>query len=227
MPAEPLSQLLLRLGHRFGDPGLVTRALTHRSCGAKNNERLEFLGDSVLGVVIAATLFDRFPRLSEGELTRTRARLVRKETLAKLGRELEIGSHLLLGPGEMKSGGHDRGSILADALEALFGAVYVDAGFEAARKVILHVYQDSLDHLDPGAVDKDPKTRLQEYLQARGEPPPTYHLDQTSGAGHQQAFSVLCHVPGIEKPISASGRSRRIAEQLAAEKALQKLAPLP
>jgi len=211
------------LGYEFADPALLERALTHRSRGSNNNERLEFLGDSALGFTISAFLFQQFPDLSEGELTRLRARLVRKESLAELARRMELGPALRLGAGELRTGGFDRGSILADALEAVFGAVYVDGGFDTARDVILRIYRDKLVALDEDASAKDPKTRLQEHLQSHGLPTPTYEVIEVSGQAHAQRFDVRCQVPGLTVEVRGTGRSRRAAEQDAAQKALAAL----
>jgi ribonuclease-3 len=211
------------LGYEFGDPALLERALTHRSRGSDNNERLEFLGDSALGFTISAFLFQQFPRQSEGKLTRLRARLVRKESLAELARRLELGPALRLGTGELRTGGFDRGSILADALEAVFGAVYVDGGFEKARDVILRLYEDKLAALDDDASAKDPKTRLQEFLQSRGLPTPSYDVIEISGQAHAQRFDVRCRVEGLSEEVRGTGRSRRAAEQDAAQRALTAL----
>ncbi len=213
------ARLLGRLGYAFSDPGLLGRALTHRSKGGENYERLEFLGDSVLGLAIADAIYRRFPGLSEGELTRVRASLVRRETLARLARDVEIGDLLQLGEGEMKSGGYDRDSILADSLEAVFGAVFVDGGFEKAREVIERIYHVSIASIDPAAVLKDPKPRLQEYLQKQSLGVPTYNMLEITGDPHQQHFVVECVAPGLTQPVRGEGISRRAAEQAAAEKA--------
>ncbi len=220
---DAVRDLVGRLDYEFTDPALLQRALTHRSCGADNNERLEFLGDSVLGFTISAFLYEHFPNLTEGELTRLRARLVRKETLAELARRLELGPALRLGPGELRTGGFDRGSILADALEAVFGAILLDGGFTIAREVILRTYSDKLVALDAGASAKDPKTRLQEYLQSRGLPTPAYEVREVSGKAHAQKFDIECTVPGLPARVRGTGRSRRAAEQDAAQKALAAL----
>jgi ribonuclease-3 len=211
------------LGYTFRDPALALRALTHRSRSADHNERLEFLGDSVLNLVISTELFERYRELAEGELTRLRASLVNKPALAALARELELGPHLRLGEGELKSGGFDRDSILADALEALFGAVYRDGGLEPARQVILRLYEGSLARLDPRAVPKDPKTQLQEHLQKRSLPTPTYQVTSVSGEAHSQHFVVECRVAGLSQPVTGQGGSRRTAEQEAASRALELL----
>ncbi len=217
---EPLLQ---HLHYRFRDASLLTRALTHRSRGSDNNERLEFLGDSVLNLVISSLLYNRFPDLSEGDLTRLRASLVNKPSLAGLGRELSLGQYLQLGEGELRSGGFDRDSILADGVEALFGAIYLDSGLDEARRVILARYHDQIERLDPRAVPKDPKTRLQEYLQKRSLPTPEYSVSAVSGDAHNQHFVVECRIASLEVPIRGEGSSRRIAEQQAAALALDRL----
>jgi ribonuclease-3 len=209
-----------RLGYSFESEQLVELALTHRSHSSRNYERLEFLGDSILGFTISAYLFRNFPDLSEGELTRLRASLVRKESLARIARDLELGKHLRLGSGELKSGGFDRDSILADALEALFGAIFIDGGIEAARAAILLVYQEQLQSVDPRSIQKDPKTRLQELLQKKMQSTPDYEVLEVLGEAHAQTFTVQCTVPGLEQAITGKGRSRRAAEQNAAKQAL-------
>lgn len=222
MPDAP-RELTKRLGYSFETDELVELALTHRSHGSRNYERLEFLGDSILGFTISSYLFRHFPDLSEGELTRLRASLVRKESLAQIARELEIGKYLHLGSGELKSGGFDRDSILADALEALFGAIYIDGGIDAARDIILRVYQDQLDSVDPSAIQKDPKTRLQELLQKQSNETPEYEVLDVQGEAHSQTFTVKCMVPGLDEAITGTGLSRRAAEQDAASQALARL----
>jgi ribonuclease-3 len=217
------SELVKQLGYTFSDTQLLIRALTHRSRSSQNYERLEFLGDSILSFVIADVLFERFPQLSEGELTRLRATLVRGETLAGLARGLALGNCLELGGGELKSGGFDRDSILADALEAVFGAIYKDGGIEAVRAVILRQYQPVLGRIDPRAILKDPKTRLQEYLQKRSLPTPAYEVLSVAGEAHQQHFVVECRVPGIDEALQGEGPSRRSAEQAAAARACELL----
>ena len=212
-----------RLGHRFNDPGLLRTALTHRSYGTPNNERLEFLGDGILDCVIAAELYRRFPELPEGDLSRLRANLVRQDTLHGLAGGLQLGSEIHLGEGEMRSGGASRPSILADALEALFGAVYLDAGFETAYQLILRHYQPLISATRPGAPQKDPKTRLQEWLQGRKKPLPRYQLLETRGAAHEQSFEVACEIDNPRLRTLGNGSSRRIAEQNAAEQALKVL----
>ncbi|MFP5382868.1 MAG: ribonuclease III [Gammaproteobacteria bacterium] len=219
-----LDALQRALGHSFQNRDLLLLALTHRSVsGSRNNERLEFLGDSVLGHVIAADLFTRFPAASEGQLTRARARLVNGETLSQMAVDLDLGNHVRLGPGELKSGAFRRTSILADCVEALIGAIYLDAGLEAARRCVLAWYAPRLASLDLEHVEKDPKTRLQEYLQARGLPLPRYEVLETTGKSHAQQFRVSCTVDGLAAPASAWGGSRRIAEQVAAGYILESL----
>jgi ribonuclease-3 len=214
-------ELSKRLGYVFRDATLLARALTHRSHGNQNYERLEFLGDSILGCVIADALYDRFPQLSEGELTRLRATLVRRETLAGLARGLGLGDCLELGSGELKSGGFDRDSILADALEAVFGAVSKDRDFTAARGVVLHLYLPLLNRVDPHSILKDPKTRLQEFLQKQSLETPIYNVLEVKGEAHQQFFVVECRVPGLAEAIRGEGNSRRHAEQAAAARACE------
>ncbi|HKQ31218.1 MAG TPA: ribonuclease III, partial [Burkholderiales bacterium] len=194
--------LCRRLAYSFNDPTLLTRALTHRSKSADHNERLEFLGDSVLNVVISDDLYDRFPHLAEGELTRLRASLVRQPTLASHARGLDIGSVIELGGGELKSGGFDRDSILADTLEAVIGAVFKDGGFDQAARVVRSLYRDSLARLDPNDIPKDPKTQLQEYLQRHALPTPSYTVLEISGEPHNQNFVVECRVSGLSRTIT-------------------------
>jgi ribonuclease-3 len=211
------------LGHGFGRPELLRQALTHRSFGSPHNERLEFLGDSVLNCVIAAALYETFGDLREGELSRLRASLVRQETLAEIARGLELGDYLRLGEGELKSGGSKRPSILADALEAIFGAIEVDAGFGAARGVIERLYRPSMARIEPGDAGKDPKTALQEILQARHLALPRYALLATRGEAHAQEFEMECEIPELGIRSTGSGGSRRIAEQQAAQRALAEI----
>ena len=212
-----------KLGHDFSDQKLLRMALAHRSFGTPNNERLEFLGDGILDCVIAAELFHRFPDLPEGDLSRLRANLVRQDALHRLAVSLNIGDCLRLGEGELKSGGAQRPSILADALEALLGAIYLDAGFEMAFAVIAKLYQPLLDELKPGQVQKDPKTSLQEWLQGRKKPVPRYVLLEATGAAHEQRFEVACEIDTPSLRTIGHGASRRIAEQAAADKALKEL----
>lgn len=212
------------LGHRFGNRELLQLALTHRSVsGSRNYERLEFLGDSVLGHVIAAELFARFPQATEGELTRARARLVNGDTLAEIAAGFSLGNYIRLGPGELKSGGFRRGSIQADCLEALIGAIHLDAGLIAARTCILSWYASLLADLRIAEVHKDPKTQLQEFLQGRGRPLPRYELLETTGKAHAQRFRVACVIEGLSPAVEAWGDSRRVAEQIAAAEALRQL----
>ncbi|WP_439651317.1 ribonuclease III [Microbulbifer guangxiensis] len=217
-----LERLCLRLGHQFSRPDLLELALTHRSAGSRNNERLEFLGDSILGFTIGAALFDKFPQGREGQLSRLRAQLVSGETLAKLAREMDLGDCLRLGEGEMKSGGFRRASILADAVEALIGAIYLDAGLEAARERVLAWFASRLENLSLETA-KDPKTRLQEWLQARQRPLPEYTVVDVSGAEHAQRFVVECRVKGLNAPVRGEASSRRSAEKLAATEAYNRL----
>lgn len=202
---------------------LLTQALTHRSAGSDNNERLEFLGDGILNFVIAHELFERRPRASEGELSRLRANLVNKPSLAELARGLGLGETVRLGGGEQKSGGQRRDSILADALEALLGAIYLDGGFERTREVIRRLYAERLHSLPDTDTLKDPKTRLQEFLQARGRPLPSYEVVTVTGQAHDQTFTVRCDVEGIGETCEGHARSRRKAEQRAADAMLERL----
>ena len=211
------------LDYRFKDEGLLEQALTHRSAAKKHNERLEFLGDAVLGMVIADALFARFPSVPEGKLTRMRSTLVKGDTLAEMAKEAGVGELLKLGPGELKSGGHRRSSILADAVEAILGAIYLDAGIDTVSKVILSLWSARIDRLDPNEHPKDSKTRLQEYLQSRREPLPVYEVVGISGKDHAQTFEVSCTVAQLEKPVFGTGNSRRKAEQQAAKETLEKL----
>ena len=221
---EKLSQMI---GYQFKDKELLTLALTHRSMGSRNNERLEFLGDSILGMVISSELFKRFPNEKEGILTRLRSSLVKGETLSKIAAELNLGEFLQLGSGELKSGGFRRASTLADVVEAIIGAIYLDSckeyGTAKIEKIILDIFKKRLDECEPGGVLKDPKTRLQEYLQSKNLPLPTYHVDSISGKEHLQTFKVSCSIEGFHNHVVATGGSRRKAEQAAAEKALANL----
>jgi ribonuclease-3 len=208
------------LGYEFSDPELLSRALTHKSYSAHNNERLEFLGDSVVGYVIADALYRQEHAVDEGVLTRYRASLVRGPTLADIGRELELGSLMRLGSGEARAGDHQRDSIIADGLEAIFGAILLDGGIEAAREVILRLYSDRLAALPGPESLKDPKSRLQEYLQADGLPVPDYLLEEESGPAHEPHFVVSCRIADHDIATRGEGSSRRTAEQEAATKAL-------
>ncbi len=218
-----LEGLQRALGYQFTRPELLKQALTHRSFGSPHNERLEFLGDSVLNCVTAIALFDRFTDLREGDLSRLRANLVRQEALHRVADSLHLGDYLSLGEGELKSGGHRRPSILADVLEAIFAAVYLDAGFEAARSVIDRLYAPALSALDPARALKDPKTALQEWLQGRRMPLPRYSLAATRGEAHQQEFEVECEITGLGLKTRGNGVSRRAAEQQSAQRALELL----
>lgn len=211
------------LGYGFTNPALLRQALTHRSFGEPHNERLEFLGDSLLDAVISIDLFQRFGELKEGELSRLRASLVRQDGLHQVAQALHLGDFLRLGEGELKSGGHRRPSILADALEAIFGAIFLDGGFAAAKEVILRLYQPLLASLDPAAAGKDPKTALQEWLQARRHGLPVYSLVQATGEAHAQEFEMECTVAALKVMTRGRAASRRAAEQQAAQQALDQL----
>jgi ribonuclease-3 len=215
-----LETLQSRLDHRFRDAALLEQALTHRSHGARHNERLEFLGDAVLNFVVASLLFDRFSKIDEGDLSRLRANLVKQASLADIAQKLDLSQDLRLGEGELKSGGFRRPSILADTLEALFGAVFLDGGFDAARRVIAKQYQPVLATVDPKTLGKDAKTLLQEFLQGRKMALPIYSVIATHGAAHSQQFEVECAIPPLEIKVVAPGASRRAAEQSAAKLAL-------
>ncbi len=208
-------------GYRFSDQRLLERALTHRSASQDNNERLEFLGDAILNLLIAEALFQHFPVAREGELTRLRAALVRRETLAEVARDLGLGAFLRLGAGERKTGGRDRDSILADAFEAVVGAVYLDGDIQACRGCVLAVFGERLESIATLAAEKDPKTRLQEVLQARKLPLPAYAVTQVEGAAHEHSFTVECRISGVSEATVGLGSNRRGAEQEAARKALE------
>ena len=212
------------IGHAFNDPGLLQQALTHRSAGTPNNERLEFLGDRIVNMMVAQALYQRWPKADEGALTRARAELVREGALAVIARELQLGERLILGPGEMKTGGHRRDSILADALEAVVAAIYLDAGFAACQTVVLPWFNASMQALPAtGKPEKDPKTRLQEWLQARQKALPLYELVSESGDDHAKTFRVRCGVTDPAVSTEGEGASRRLAEQQAAAAALEQL----
>lgn len=204
-------------------PELLTRALTHRSHSTENYERLEFLGDSLLGFIIADEIYDRFPNADEGLLTRLRASLVRQETLADLGRELELSKYLILGPGALKSGDQARDSILSDVIEAIIGAIYLDGGMQPCREFVSRLFASRIDLCEPGNAIKDPKTRLQEFLQKRSLELPEYTVLEVSGPPHKQAFKVECQIADSSQTFHGQGSSRRKAEQDSAEKALQAL----
>ena len=211
-------------GYRFDNTDFLKQALVHRSAGNRNNERLEFLGDAVLGAVIAHEVFARHPEAREGELSRMRSTLVRRESLAELANELDIGTYLKLGPGERKSGGHQRQSILADAFEAVLGAIYLDGGFAPCRQAITDLFAEKLDAIDDLDQLKDHKTRLQEYLQSRRKPLPEYSVIEIAGESHAQSFKVRCTVSDSAiQPTEGQAKSRRRAEQDAAGKMLAQL----
>jgi len=212
-----------RIGHPFRDPGLLRQALTHRSAGAPHNERLEFLGDSIVNLLVAEALFARWPKADEGALTRARASLVCESALAAMARALELGERLTLGPGEMKSGGHRRDSILADAFEAVVAAIYLDAGFEACRARVLPWFDAPMAAVPVGKPEKDPKTRLQEWLQARQKPLPVYELVSETGDDHARHFRVRCRLTDPDLTTEGEGSSRRLAEQQAAAAAIEQL----
>lgn len=222
---DSLDNLAERLAYRFNDRALLDEAVTHRSVSERNNERLEFLGDSILNFVIADELFHRQPRESEGALSRLRASLVNRETLAAIARQLDLGGHLRLGSGERKSGGRRRDSILSDALEGVLGAVYLDGGFDACRTLIVRLFAERLEHLPDAADLKDPKTRLQEYLQSARLDLPSYHVLEVAGKAHDQLFRVECRIPGIDQVTVGEAGSRRRAEQRGAEAMLNLLQP--
>jgi ribonuclease-3 len=211
------------IDYRFTDPQLLKDALTHRSMGARNNERLEFLGDSVLSLVVSSRLFELHPDAQEGDLSRMRARLVRGISLADVASTIGLGKQIRLGGGELKSGGFRRASILADAFEALLGAIFLDGGYPACQRVIIDLFDPLIEDL-PDAEDlKDPKTRLQEWLQARARPLPEYELQREEGADHAKKFYVTCRIPDDGTEVEASGSSRRQTEQVAATQVLRLL----
>ncbi len=209
------------LGYQFSAKGLLQQALTHRSHSSLHNERLEFLGDSILNCVIASLLFERFAKIDEGDLSRLRANLVKQQSLYEIAQRLELSQYLRLGEGELKSGGFRRPSILADTVEALFGAIFLDGGFDAARKTISRLYVPVLETVDPKTLGKDAKTLLQEYMQSRKIALPIYTVVATHGAAHSQEFEVECAIPKLSIQVLGSGGSRRGAEQAAAKKALE------
>lgn len=218
-----LSVLQKKLGHVFHDESMLTHALTHRSKkSSRNNERLEFLGDSILSLIISTELFHRYPKSREGELSRIRAALVKGETIAKIASELGIGDCLQLGVGELKSGGHQRESILAGAFESVIGAIYSDADFQTVQKCVLQWYGNTIEKIDDLTDVKDAKTTLQEWMQARQMPLPTYHCTMT-GDAHEQQFHVVCHVEGMKHETKGISTNRRKAEQIAAKLFLAKL----
>ena len=222
-PAINLELVQERLDYRFADQSLLRQALTHRSFGQPNNERLEFLGDSVLNCAVAGLLYEHFSKLAEGDLSRVRANLVRQQALFEIAQRLELSRHLLLGEGERKSGGFRRPSILADAFEALVGAIYLDGGFEAARRCLRSLYAPVLHDLDPKTLGKDAKTLLQECLQGKKLALPVYTVVATHGAAHDQVFELECAIPKLSIRVQGRGGSRRAAEQEAAKRALEAL----
>ncbi|ASQ46591.1 ribonuclease III [Legionella clemsonensis] len=223
MGSSDLQRLCRRLGYQFKNPALLKQALTHCSAGSLNNERYEFLGDSILSFIIAHALFLEFPEQTEGQLSRLRAFLVKGETLAEIATEIELGDYLFLGQGELKSGGFRRASILADALEAVIAAVFLDGGVEASKELVIHLYRSRLEDETLHDNLKDAKTQLQEYLQAHKKPLPEYSLLKVEGEEHEQVFYVNCKVSGIKKLTVGQGSNRRKAEQDAAKQLLQEL----
>lgn len=220
MKEKKIAALSQALNYQFNDLELLKTALTHRSASSQNNERLEFLGDALLSHIIAEALFQRFPQAREGDLTRFRSGLVKGDTLAEIAKQLDLGGLLILGGGELKSGGWRRKSILADAMEAIIGAIYLDGGMEACKTFVLNLFQARLEQLSLKKVQKDPKTLLQEYLQARQQELPEYRVLSVEGDPHEQHFAVECLVRGLKKPTKGDGDSRRYAEQMAASQAL-------
>ncbi|MGB5276635.1 MAG: ribonuclease III [Gammaproteobacteria bacterium] len=218
-----LLPLCHRLGYTFKNESLLEQALTHRSAASANNERLEFLGDAILNFVIAARLFEQYPEMQEGDLSRLRASLVNKDSLADIARLLQLGEYIRLGSGELKSGGRRRDSILADAVESIFGAVFLDSSFDDCRQLVLHLYADKLHNIPDVNTLKDAKTQLQELLQSRRYPRPVYRVLEVSGQAHRQVFTVECAVEELDSITIARGESRRKAEQAAAELAIAKL----
>lgn len=218
--AHAIAGLMRKIDYHFSDQKLLMQALTHRSAKGIHNERLEFLGDSILGFIIAQALYEKFPKHDEGDLTRMRSSLVKGVTLAEIGRSFNLGDHLILGPGELKSGGHRRESILEDAVEAIIGAMYLDSDIYTCKDVVLKWFDKRLKDIKPGQEQKDPKTRLQEYLQGRKIPLPQYEVINITGQSHNQEFTVKCHTESVNQEIITKGTSRRKAEQAAAEKVL-------
>jgi ribonuclease-3 len=223
MAGESEKTLESRLGHAFRQPDLLIQALTHRSYSLDNNERLEFLGDGILNCVVGAMLYERFPAFREGQLSRMRANLVNQQPLYEIARDLDLGRYLRLGEGELKSGGAERPSILADALESLLGAVFLDSGFDAARDLVGRLLASRIEKVDPEAQGKDAKTLLQEWLQSRRHGLPSYELVETSGQAHAQTFRVACRVDVLKLVTEGTGPSRKAAEQEAAQAAYKKL----
>lgn len=218
-----LESLARKIGHQFSDLTMLQTACTHRSAGREHNERLEFLGDAILGFFVADVLYQQHPDAREGLLTRARAALVRKESLSEVARDLGLGDYLILGSGELKSGGRQRDSILADALEALIGAVYLDGGLEAARRFVVSVLSERLSELSPLELSKDPKTALQEFCQSRRVSRPVYSVVDVAGEPHESLFTVSCLVEAFDIVTSAQSSNRRLAEQRAAAQALEQI----
>ena len=221
--ASNIAQLQRRLGYAFDDPALLMLALSHRSFAGTNNERMEFLGDAILGQVVTDYLYQQFPEAREGELSRMRSHIVRGESLAEVAKKLELGSDILLGPGEMKSGGHRRDSILGDTVEALLGAVYLDQGIDAAKDRIYDWFKSLFDSALEVQPLKDSKTTLQEWLQQRGKALPDYKLVETGGEAHSRLFTVSCKIEVVGQEMTATASSRRRAEQMVAEQLLNEL----
>jgi ribonuclease-3 len=211
-------------GYQFKQTNLLEQALTHRSYSRQtNNERLEFLGDSILNLIISNHIYERFSAADEGDLSRIRASLVKEETLAQVARQIDLGNYIHLGGGELKSGGFRRASILSDALEALIGAIYLDSDYAQTEAAVLHLYQEQLQNVDAGANLRDPKTRLQEHLQANKNSLPSYQVEQITGKSHNQVFTVSCKLADLDMQSNGKGSSRKKAEQQAAQKILDKL----
>ena len=222
-PIKNLPRLCRTLGYEFNDINLLIQALTHRSAANKHNERLEFLGDSILSIVISDALYHQFPKATEGDLSRMRATLVKGDTLTLIAKEFKLGDYLFLGPGELKSGGFRRESILADAVEAIIGAVYLDANIDACRTLLLNWYEQRLAKIKPGINQKDPKTILQEHLQCFKKPLPDYQVVKVEGEAHDQTFTVECRITDLADVVIGVASSRRKAEQLAAAQVLELL----
>nr|WP_180706047.1 ribonuclease III [Psychromonas sp. CD1] len=219
MKEAELRRLERRIGYKFNDFSILKQALTHRSALGAHNERLEFLGDSILSFVISTDLYLRFPKVNEGDLSRMRATLVCGKMLAEIGREFELGDSLILGPGELKSGGFRRDSIIADGVESIIGAVFIDSDIDSVNRLVLAWFNSRLTTIEPGIGQKDPKTRLQEHLQSRKQALPVYQVLEIRGEAHNQSFTISCIIDGIEA-VQGQGASRRKAEQIAARKML-------
>jgi len=217
---DKLVGLMRKLDHEFADVSILRLALTHRSKGSNNYERLEFLGDSILGFVVADWLYKHYPKLAEGKLSRMRSSLVRKETLAQVARQLNMSNYLILGEGELKSGGFNRDSILADTIESIIGALYLDAGFEVASQFIYSNFKDQFEGISIQSTFKDAKSKLQEAMQKQGYDLPNYEIVETLGEQHEQQFTIECSLITLDISSRATARARRSAEQAAAEKVL-------